>query len=74
MNENIVTEIFTSKKPTGRATQKWVIKTYVEYVAEVEVPAYATREEVMDYWNPGIYYAKSDTIRTTARKAGTATR
>ena len=49
------------------ATKKWTIRTVVEFIAEVEVPATATREEVIDYWNPGLNDAKSDVIRTTAR-------
>ena len=49
------------------ATRKWTIRTVVEFIAEVEVPATATREEVIDYWNPGLNDAKSDVIRTTAR-------
>jgi len=51
----------------NKATKKWIIRTIVEFIAEVEVPANATREEVMDYWNPGLNDAKSDVIRTTAR-------
>lgn len=52
---------------TKKTTKKWTIRTVVEFISEVEVPVDATREDVIDYWNPGLNDAKSDVISTTAR-------
>jgi len=58
----------TVRATRNRETRRWQIRTVVEYVAEVDAPVDATRDDVLTIYNPGMAYGKSNVIRETVKR------